>query len=114
LKEDDILFIDSSHVSKIGSDLNYIFFEILPHLNSGVLIHFHDIFYPFEYPKKWILERNMVFNENYILRAFLEYNSAFNILIFNDFLQYYYKDWFSENMPLCLKNQGQSIWLRKL
>ncbi|MDZ7784588.1 MAG: class I SAM-dependent methyltransferase [Halioglobus sp.] len=52
----DILFIDSTHVSKIDSDVNYLFFEILPRLEKGVTIHFHDIFYPFEYPRWWVYE----------------------------------------------------------
>lgn len=51
LARGDFLFIDSTHVSKLGSDVNRIFFEIMPKLNEGVFIHFHDIFYPFEYPK---------------------------------------------------------------
>jgi hypothetical protein len=53
LEENDILFIDSTHVSKINSDVNRIFFDILPRLSSGVYVHFHDIFFPFEYPKEW-------------------------------------------------------------
>ncbi|NQS88701.1 hypothetical protein HQ584_02790 [Patescibacteria group bacterium] len=113
LKENDILFIDTSHVSKTGSDVNYIFFDILPNLNSGVLIHFHDIFYPFEYPKKKILDGH-AFNECYILRAFLQYNTRFKIILFNTFLEHYYEDWFRQNMPLCLRNKGGSIWLRKV
>ncbi len=56
LSPNDILFVDSTHVSKTNSDVNYLLFNILPSLNSGVLIHFHDIFYPFEYPKKWVYE----------------------------------------------------------
>ena len=52
LEENDILFIDSSHVSKMDSDVNFLFFEILPRLKSGVYIHFHDVFYPFIYPKE--------------------------------------------------------------
>ena len=70
LKSGDVLFIDSTHVSKIGSDVNYLFFEILPRLHRGVYIHIHDIFYPFEYPKDWI-DEGRAWNENYILRAFL-------------------------------------------
>lgn len=113
LKENDILFIDSSHVSKTGSDVNYILFDILPNLNSGVLIHFHDIFYPFQYPKEWVLA-GRAWNEAFILRAFLEYNSNFKIILFNTFLEYYYEDWFRKNMPLCLKNKGGNIWLKKI
>lgn len=111
LKKDDILFIDSSHISKTGSDVNYELFNILPNLNSGVIIHFHDIFYPFEYPEEWVLEgRN--WNENYLLRAFLSYNNDFEILFFSQFIHKYHKESFSK-MPLAYKNFGGNLWLRK-
>lgn len=112
LQENDILFIDSTHVSKIGSDVNRIFFEILPALASGVYIHFHDIFYPFEYPREWVYE-GRAWNEGYMLRAFLQYNSSFEIVCFNTFLERAFEEYFIANMPLCLKNRGGSIWLRK-
>lgn len=111
LKENDILFIDSSHVSKTGSDVNYELFKILPSLNPGVIIHFHDIFYPFEYPKKWVYEgRN--WNENYLLRAFLNYNNQFEILLFPDYIHKHHAIAF-DKMPLTYKNTGGSLWLRK-
>jgi len=113
LQENDILFVDSTHVSKIYSDVNLIFFEILPRLKKGVYIHFHDIFYPFEYPKEWIYE-GRAFNESYILRAFLQYNNDFKIIFFNTFLEYFFKDKFGSEMPLCLKNPGGSIWIKKI
>lgn len=113
LEANDILFIDSSHVVKFFSDVNYAFAEILPALAKGVYIHFHDIFYPFEYKEDWILE-NRGWNEVYFLRTFLQYNYAFEIAIHNRFLAYFYKDYFEENMPLCLKKPGASIWLKKL
>ncbi|ACK66071.1 conserved hypothetical protein [Rippkaea orientalis PCC 8801] len=113
LSANDILFIDSTHVSKVNSDVNYILFDILPSLKSGVFIHFHDIFYPFEYPKDWIIKEKRAWNEDYILRAFLQYNNAFEMKIFNHFLALFYHDFFQSNMPLCLKNTGGSIWLRK-
>jgi len=53
LAANDILFIDSSHVSKTHSDVNYLFFEVLPRLQSGVYVHVHDVFFPFEYPREW-------------------------------------------------------------
>jgi hypothetical protein len=112
LSANDILFVDSSHVSKINSDVNYIFFELLPLLQSGVYIHFHDIFYPFEYPKD-VVRRGFAWNEDYILHAFLQYNTSFKILFFNTFLEHFFKQQFAESMPLCLKNPGGSIWLRK-
>ncbi len=111
LSENDILFIDSTHVSKTGSDVNFLMFEVLPRLSKGVKIHFHDIFYPFEYPKEWVIDCKRSWNEDYILRAFLAYNKKFKIVVFNTFLEEFNEKWFEENMPLCLKNKGGSIWL---
>lgn len=113
LSEGDILFIDSTHVSKVGSDVNYIFFEILPFLKKGVYIHFHDIFYPFEYPKK-LIYKGLAWNEDYILRAFLEYNNSYKVVLFSDFIATFYRDILEQYMPLCLKNTGCNIWLRKV
>ncbi len=120
LSENDILFIDSTHVSKINSDVNYIFFNILPALKKGVIIHFHDIFYPFEYPKAWVYQ-GRAWNEAYVLRAFLEYNSAFKIIFFNTFLKHFHEEMFLRDMPLFLKDGpptgtrggNSSIWLQK-
>lgn len=112
LQANDILFIDSTHVSKINSDVNRIFFDILPRLASGVYIHFHDIFYPFEYPKYWIYE-GRAWNEMYLLRAFLQNNNRFRIVLINTFMEHFHEPFFQEKMPLCLKNRGGSIWLRK-
>jgi hypothetical protein len=108
----DILFIDSTHVSKIDSDVNYLFFELLPRLSSGVYIHFHDIFYPFEYPKWWVYE-GRGWNEAYILRAFLQYNKEFSMILMNTFLRKYHADFFQTQMPLCFKKMGGSIWIMK-
>ncbi len=80
LRENDILFIDSSHVCTIGSDVQYEVLEILPQLNPGVLIHIHDIFLPTEYPKEWVLDRHHFWNEQYIVQAFLCFNDTFEIL----------------------------------
>lgn len=114
LSANDILFIDSTHVSKIGSDVNYLIFEILPVLQSGVYVHFHDIFYPFEYPKHWVFDLRIVWNEAYLLRSFLQYNSIFRIAFFNTYLELFYEQIFRDSMPLCLKNRGGSLWLRKV
>ena len=105
-------FVDSTHVGKIGSDVNYLFNEILPSLQPGVVVHVHDIFYPFEYPRYWI-EEGRAWNEAYMLRCFLQYNSAFNILLWNHFLAQFHSAYFQEHMPLCLANTGASIWLRR-
>jgi predicted O-methyltransferase YrrM len=112
LEANDILFIDSTHVSKIDSDVNRIIFTILPILAPGVQIHFHDVFYPFEYPRDWF-HKGIAWNEIYILRAFLQYNTAFRIVLMNTFMEHFHRTFFEEHMPLCLKNPGGSIWIRK-
>lgn len=112
LEANDFLFIDSTHVSKFYSDVNRIFFEILPRIQEGVFIHFHDIFYPFEYPKEWVYE-GRAWNEAYLLRAFLQYNTSFRIVLMNTFLEHSHKGFFEREMPLCLRNPGGSIWIRK-
>lgn len=80
LQPGDILFIDSSHVCKTGSDVNYLYFEVLPRLKPGVLIHVHDIFLPLEYPKEWVITENRSWNEQYLLKALLMYSTAFEVI----------------------------------
>jgi hypothetical protein len=113
LEDGDILFVDSSHVSKVGSDVNHIIFNILPVLRRGVHVHFHDIFYPFEYPESWILSGRS-WTEAYLLRAFLQYNRGFEIELFANYLIPFHRDFFKEHMPLCLEDPGGSLWLRKV
>jgi len=113
LGENDILFIDSTHVSKVNSDVNFIFFEILPRLQKGVYIHFHDIFYPFEYIKEWVYQ-GRAWQEIYLLRAFLQDNPRYSIEYFQDFMFYKHLDFFKTHLPLCLKNSGGSFWLKKV
>lgn len=80
LEENDILFIDSSHIVRIGSDVQYLLLEVIPRLAPGVLVHLHDIFLPFEYPEAWVKGRLWFFNEQYMLQSFLSFNDSFEIL----------------------------------
>jgi len=80
LKENDILFIDSSHVLKIGSDVQYEYLKILPRLNKGVIVYVHDIFLPAEYRREWVLNDYRFYTEQYLLQAFLAFNSAFEVM----------------------------------
>jgi hypothetical protein len=99
---------------KTASDVCYELFDILPHLAEGVLIHFHDMFWPFEYPASWVLDENRSWNELYGLRAFLMYNQEFEIIFFNDYFLRFEHDMIQEAYPTFLKNPGGSLWLRKL
>jgi len=76
----DLLFIDSSHVVKIGGDVNYEQLEILPRLKPGCLIHFHDILLPGEYWKDWVKEKRYFWSEQYLLWAFLLFNNKFEVI----------------------------------
>lgn len=112
LRANDILFIDSSHVSKYGSDVNHLFFHILPRLQPGVLVHVHDIPYPFEYPDEWF-DEGRAWNEAYLLRAFLQYNRAFEIVLWPSFLGRAHSGVFGKAWPELEPGTGFSIWLRK-
>jgi predicted O-methyltransferase YrrM len=112
LQANDMLFIDSTHVAKLNSDVNRLFFEFLPRLKPGVLIHIHDIFWPFEYPASWTMEKR-AWNECYLLHAFLQYNPEFEIVFFSSQMLKLHGDWFTTNVPRFLKNSGGHIWLRR-
>jgi hypothetical protein len=118
LEAGDILFIDSTHVSKTGSDVNYLLFDVLPSLNAGVHVHFHDVFYPFEYPSAWVYDGRS-WNEAYMLRAFLQYNSAFRVSYFNSYMEQLHHEKIRHHMPLCIKKPHNeltmpgSIWIQR-
>ncbi len=114
LERNDVLFLDTSHVLKTGSDVNDYLFRILPALKPGVIVHVHDVLYPFEYPSLWAVEENRSWNEAYALRAFLQYNSAFEVIYFNNYVYRKHEELTRSRMPRCLVNKGGSVWLRKV
>jgi hypothetical protein len=77
-----------------------------------VYVHFHDIFYPFEYPSEWVFD-GRAWNEAYVLRAFLQYNRAFQIEFFTTYLVQTHREFFAASLPLYLVHRGGAIWLRK-
>lgn len=112
LEPGDFLFVDSSHVARIGSDVGHLLTEVLPRLKPGVVVHFHDIYWPFEYPEKWVLD-GCAWNEAYVLRAFLQYNEAFEILLFNSYLAEHHRERVAQALPGFIPKSGSSLWLRK-
>jgi predicted O-methyltransferase YrrM len=112
LEANDLLFIDSSHVSRIGSDVNYLFFEVLPMLAVGVIVHIHDIFYPFEYIPEWVYE-GRAWNEAYLLRAFLTFNDSYEIRLFSSYLYNHHRATVAAAMPLWPRNAGAGIYLQR-
>jgi hypothetical protein len=116
LEAGDLLFIDSSHVCKTGSDVNYLYLQILPRLKPGVRVHIHDIFLPFEYLKEWVFDENRSWNEQYLLQALLMHSTAFKVLFAN-----YYAYWkFPEKIRLALNHPkglgfgGGSIYIQRV
>ena len=108
----DMLVVDSTHVTKIGSDVNHLVFNVLPRLREGVVIHFHDIYYPFEYPQRW-LEQGRYWNEAYLVRAFLQGNRDVRIEFFNDFLAAFHADRLAAALPPFMRAPGSSLWLSR-
>lgn len=80
LEANDILFIDSSHVVKAKNDVVFEYLEVLPHLKPGVLVHVHDVFIPWDYPRKWVIDCYKFWSEQYLLQAFLAFNTTFEVL----------------------------------
>jgi hypothetical protein len=113
LQPRDVLFIDSSHVSKIGSDVNLLIFQILPVLQKGVFVHFHDIFYPFEYPELWVYQ-GRGWNEAYILRAYLQANSSYRIRLWNSYLAHCRRTEVAALLPNWGDDPGSSLWLERV
>jgi hypothetical protein len=120
LERNDILFVDSSHVGKLGSDVLHVLFNVLPTLRAGVIVHFHDILWPFEYPENWVTE-GRAWNEAYLLRAFLQYNSHFEILFFNSFMSLHHADILARFLPGMLGTTASqaapgntSLWIRRV
>jgi predicted O-methyltransferase YrrM len=90
LQPGDILFIDSSHVCKTGSDVNHLYLKVLPRLRPGVIVHIHDIFLPGEYLKSWVLDENRSWNEQYLVQVMLQHSQRYRVLFANyyAFLRY--------------------------
>jgi predicted O-methyltransferase YrrM len=116
LEEADILFIDSSHVLKIGSDVQYLFLDVLPRLQKGVIIHFHDIFLPVEYSRKLILKEHLFWTEQYLLHAFLLFNHAFQVLWAGSYMHLRHPDLLEKFFSSYNRHRRWpgSFWIRKV
>jgi len=113
LEAGDVCFIDSSHVSKAGSDVNFVVFEVLPRLAPGVYVHVHDIGWPFEYFEDW-LRQGRNWNEAYVLRAYLAENPHYRVELWNHFLICNHPAELLAALPLSVNSNGASLWLRRM
>ncbi|OQW90754.1 MAG: hypothetical protein BWK79_18900 [Beggiatoa sp. IS2] len=113
LQAGDILFIDSSHVAKTGSDVNTIYFDIIPRLAAGVIIHIHDIFLPTDYPKEWVIDEGRSWNEQYVLRALLMFTNAFEVIFGCHYALLQHADLLKTALNGELYGGG-SFWIKKI
>ena len=111
LEPGSMLFIDSSHELAAGSDLPYLFLDVLPRLGPGVLVHVHDIFLPYEYPREWVVDLRWKFDEQYLLQAMLASGGAYEVLWAGHYLQRTRAD-FASHFPQARLERGGSFWMR--
>lgn len=98
LNKNDILFIDSSHMIRPQGDVLFEYLELLPILNEGVIVHIHDIFTPRDYLDEWFGEK--LWDEQYLLEAFLSNNNNFRIIGATNYLSHKYNELFSSKCPI--------------
>lgn len=115
LEEDDILFIDSSHIIRPQGDVLFEFLELLPTLNKGVIVHVHDIFSPKNYPKQWLEIEVRFWNEQYLLEAFLSHNSTWNIIGSLNYLHHHHYNKLKTVAPfLTPDREPGSFYIKKI
>jgi hypothetical protein len=115
LERNDILFIDSSHVIRPRGDVLFEYLELLPSLNSGVIVHVHDIFTPKDYPLPWLREEVRFWNEQYLLEALLSCNDRFRIIGALNFLFHHHYDRLRQVAPwLSQDREPGSFYVQKI
>jgi hypothetical protein len=120
LSDRDILFIDSTHVVRIGGDVNFLYLKVLPNLKKGVIVHVHDIFFPKHYPRNWVLQDLRFWTEQYLLQAFLTFNKHFEVLWCGSFMYLKYPERLKstfrppEGLGFYENYFSSSFWMRKI
>lgn len=112
LAPNDVLCVETSHVSKTGSDLNHLLFRVLPRLKAGVHVHVNGVHWPFEYPSAWVTE-GRAWNETYLWRAFLLNNASWEIVVFASFLETSHRGAILKELPQWQRSRGGGLWLRR-
>ena len=114
LESGDVLFVDTTHTVKVGSDVNFVVLDVLPRLREGVHVHLHDIFLPYEYPKQWLEDYGLYWTEQYLVHAFLVFNSGFEVLASMHALQRDRRDAIAALLPPAVADwPGGAFWMRR-
>jgi hypothetical protein len=115
LTRGDILFIDSSHIIRPQGDVLFEYLDLLPSLKKGVIVHVHDIFSPRDYPRVWVIDEVRLWNEQYLLEAFLTCNRDWKILGALNYLQHNHFERLREKCPFLRKDsEPGSFYIEKL
>ena len=114
----DLLFIDSSHVCKIGSDVNFEILEVIPKLKKRAVVHWHDIMIPTNYWKEWIDHGNKFWNESYMVHSFMLFNSSFKVIWASRYMQLNHPKELSKQFsyfhPEDMEQQNTSFWIERI
>jgi hypothetical protein len=117
LGENDILFIDSSHVIRPWGDVLFLYQQVIPRLAPGVLVHVHDVFTPRDYPEKWLRQERRLWNEQYLLEAYLAFNPKAEVLCAANWLKHNHFEAFARACPLMRERPDRepgAFWFRTL
>jgi hypothetical protein len=115
LSAGDVLFVDTTHTVKLGGDVNFIVLEVLPRLADGVVVHLHDIFLPYEYPRTWLEDYGLYWTEQYLVQAFLAFNARYEVLVALHALQRDRREQMSAVLtPSALDWPGGAFWIRRM
>ncbi len=117
LGENDILFIDSSHVIRPQGDVLFLYLKVLPELRPGVLVHSHDILTPRDYFPHWVIDQRLLWNEQYLLEAFLSFNPSFQVICALNWLWHNYRNETDRAFPVLAKVRDDdpgSFWIRRV
>ncbi len=117
LEENDVLFIDSSHVTRPQGDVVFEYLYLLSRIRPGVLIHVHDVFTPRDYPERWVVKERRLWNEQYLLEAFLSFNRDFEVVAALNWLWHSHRDRLADACPVLCEGghrAPQSFWFRRV
>jgi predicted O-methyltransferase YrrM len=116
LGPNDFFFIDSSHVIRPQGDVLHLYQYLMPQVAPGVIVHVHDVFTPRDYPAKWVIDDRRLWNEQYLMEAFLAFNPAFEVLLAVNWLANDRRDWLAEACPMLMNKPGKqpgAFWMRR-
>jgi len=115
LEAGDFLFVDSSHVARAGNDVTHLYLKVLPRLPVGVYVHAHDIRFPAEYPREWLVDDHHFWTEQYLLQSFMSYNDSFEVVWAGNYMSETHGERLEAVLPNYQSGAGWpgSFWIRR-